>query len=230
MRNFNFPFRSKTISEFWGRWHISLSTWLRDYIYLPLILSFSKKMNKVKSILFNKETRIYSLATIITFLISGIWHGAAWTFVILGALHGFYLVFANITKKVRKNINHFILLDRIPWLFNAIQIVLTFILVNIGFLFFRSKNVETAWYILRSMFTHPLSKLYPGESQWITMISILLIFILLILESLQIRGWISVYFSKSRVPRPLRWAGYIALLIMICILGVTGDRFIYFQF
>lgn len=230
MRNFNFPFRAKSVSEFWARWHISLSTWLRDYIYLPLILYFSRRMKKPKYSFWSKETYIYSIATIITFLISGIWHGAAWTFVILGALHGFYLVFAILTKNKRKKFNQLIGLDKLPKLYNAIQIIITFALVNIGFLFFRSKDVDTAWQILSAMFSDPFSKLYPGESQWITLISILLILLLIILEILQTKGYISSYFSKSGFSRPLRWAGYIALLLMICILGVGGDRFIYFQF
>src|SRR5579864_3863024 len=103
MTNFNKPYRSKSVSEFWKRWHISLSTWFRDYLYISL------GGNRVSI------PRWY-LNLMIVFLVSGLWHGANWTFVIWGALHGFYLIFALATEKPRKRLAKKFYLDRFSFL------------------------------------------------------------------------------------------------------------------
>jgi D-alanyl-lipoteichoic acid acyltransferase DltB (MBOAT superfamily) len=136
MDNFNNPYQSKSIREFWGRWHISLSTWFKDYLYITL------GGNKVSI------PRWY-LNLFIVFLVSGLWHGANWTFVVWGAIHGFYLVFAIATKKFRQQINDFFYLEKIP-LFPQL---VTFTLVALAWIFFRAKNIKTAIYIIVHIFT-----------------------------------------------------------------------------
>ncbi len=105
MKNFNNPYSSQSISEFWKRWHISLSSWLRDYIYIPLGGSRVFKWR-------------YYYNLIIVFLISGLWHGAGWTFIIWGLLHGFYLIFSDWSKEWREKFARFIRLDRFPGLYH----------------------------------------------------------------------------------------------------------------
>ncbi|MBU1036481.1 MBOAT family protein [Patescibacteria group bacterium] len=101
MRNFSYPYFSRNIAEFWRRWHISLSTWLRDYLYYPLVYSAKNK------------TRIWIYtSTFITFVLIGLWHGAGWNYIAMGALFGFYLVFSSITKNIRKKIAKFISLRK----------------------------------------------------------------------------------------------------------------------
>ena len=123
MINFNNPYQSKSFHEFWTRWHISLSTWFRDYLYISL------GGNRVTI------PRWY-LNLFIVFLISGLWHGASWTFVVWGALHGFYLVFELITKGTRRRINKIIHLDKLPFL----SAITTFSFVTFAWIFFRANN------------------------------------------------------------------------------------------
>jgi len=92
MENFNFPYISKSIKEFWQRWHISLSTWLRDYLFLPLAYSTSRKLKKERYFSIRVDQIIYMIATSITFLVCGFWHGAAWNFIVWGLIHGFLLI------------------------------------------------------------------------------------------------------------------------------------------
>ena len=117
MNNFKRPYFAKSISEFWSRWHISLSTWFRDYLYFPL-----------------GGNRVYRYRwyfnLFIVFLISGIWHGANWTFVIWGALNGLYLVFSIVSQKYRDKINSFLGLSKNKIIFEFIQIITTLILTS----------------------------------------------------------------------------------------------------
>jgi alginate O-acetyltransferase complex protein AlgI len=136
MTNFDKPYQSKSIHEFWKRWHISLSSWFKDYLY------FSLGGNRVTI------PRWY-LNLFIVFLVSRLWHGSNWTFVIWGALHGFYLAFAIVTEKYRQSINKILFLDRIHFL----PVLTTFILVAFAWIFFRANNVQSALYIIKHLFT-----------------------------------------------------------------------------
>ena len=131
MENFKSPYLSSSVKEFWNRWHISLSTWFRDYIYYPL--GGSKKGTKRKMI---------NLA--IVFLISGLWHGAAWTFVIWGMLHAFFRIMEEIKfRKIKREDNIFT---------NLVKILFTFIVVNISWVFFRANKIEDAIYVFKNAF------------------------------------------------------------------------------
>ncbi len=136
MKNFNRPYQSSSIEEFWKRWHISLSSWFKDYLYIPL------GGNRVTI------PRWY-LNLFIVFLISGIWHGANWTFIVWGALHGFYLVFGLITKRFQTRIARWLRLDKLPF----ISVIVTFTLVSFAWVFFRSPDVHTAAYIAKRLIT-----------------------------------------------------------------------------
>lgn len=126
MPNFDQPYHSRSIYEFWSRWHISLSSWFRDYLYISL------GGNRVTI------PRWY-LNLFIVFILSGLWHGANWTFVIWGALNGFYLVFAHITKDLRSRFRRFIGLDKHPFVHNTLQILITFGLIKFSWIFFQGK-------------------------------------------------------------------------------------------
>lgn len=138
--NFKTPYFSKSITEFWRRWHISLSSWLRDYMYYPLSLSFGR-VTKIK---------LY-LITFITFTIIGLWHGAAWTFVIFGMIHGFYLVIEMFTDKIRRNISKLTIITKFSRIHHALQMAAVFLLVSISFIFFRAKNLDQALYIFKKI-------------------------------------------------------------------------------
>jgi len=141
MTNFNRPYLSRNISEFWKRWHISLSTWFKDYFYISL------GGNRVR------VPRWY-LNLFLVFLVSGLWHGANWTFIIWGALNGFYLVFAIITKDIRFKFNQIIGLNKFPKIYNFVQILLTFLLSSFAWIFFRANTVGDAFHIVSQIFTN----------------------------------------------------------------------------
>ena len=136
MRNFDHPYFARSISEFWRRWHISLSTWFRDYVYIPL------GGNRVP-----RPRWVFNL--FLTFLISGLWHGAAWTYVIWGALHGAYLVLSILTEPLWIRLSALTRLDRFPRLKFALAALTTFALVTFAWIFFRAASLADALYIVR---------------------------------------------------------------------------------
>lgn len=140
--NFKTPYFSKSVTEFWRRWHISLSSWLRDYLYYPLVLGWGK-ISKIKM--------YYS--TLITFTLIGLWHGANWTFVAFGFIHGFYLVVEMLTENIRKQLINFTHIYKLPRLLNLIQMFIVFILVSLSFIFFRSNTFNQAMFIFKKIFS-----------------------------------------------------------------------------
>lgn len=211
MENFDRPYLSKSVGEFWKRWHISLSTWFRDYVYIPLGG--------------NRTVRwrwYYNL--FITFLISGLWHGANWTFVIWGALHGFYLISSRMTADVRKRIAERLQLARIQRLVTWSNILVTFGLVVIGWIFFRAENVDQALLIFKKIASLDLSlnpsmlMAYKGSYNFV--LSFLALGLLLLSYAL---------------PKDLKLRHnllFMSVTTIIIILFGTGaeSEFIYFQF
>jgi len=161
MQNFRQPYFSKSIGEFWRRWHISLSSWFRDYFFLPVTFSlirFKMKLNIFRKL--NTERTGYILGSLLTMFLIGIWHGSGLSFIIWGLLHGVYLSISNITDKPRKR------LSRIFYKKNKnlsyIKIFITYFLVLFGWLFFRSESLSKAFYIFKKItyltgFEHLLS-------------------------------------------------------------------------
>lgn len=152
-RNFNLPFVASNISEFWDRWHMSLSSWLNDYIFNPVALCFRRKMaDQPKEIRKKYKLLPECAALVITFLASGIWHGAGWTFVLWGCLHGIlsvaHQVYASWMKKKHK---HFA--DHKPRWVKAADVILCYVSVNIIQVFFRADSVQDAFRFYKEMFT-----------------------------------------------------------------------------
>jgi alginate O-acetyltransferase complex protein AlgI len=139
MANFRQPYFSTSIQEFWKRWHISLSSWLTDYVYTPFTRAKWLKMHWYPKLL---------LSLLLTFLVSGLWHGANWTFVVWGAMHGLYLIVAVLMQKRRAAAVKAIGLDKKPVLLKWVNIVFTFTLVCIAYIFFRANTLSDAFYIL----------------------------------------------------------------------------------
>ena len=143
MQNFAFPYFSRDISEFWRRWHISLSTWFRDYIYIPLGGSKVKTKFKIRNIL-------------IIFLVSGFWHGANWTFIIWGLLNAIYFIPLMLMKKNRVNTDVVAKGSLLPSFKEFFQIIYTFFLTVLAWVFFRSENITKALEIFREIFSDSL--------------------------------------------------------------------------
>lgn len=220
MDNFKRPYFSKSISEFWRRWHVSLSTWFKDYLYIPL------GGNRV-SIL-----RWY-LNLLIVFLVSGLWHGAAWTFVIWGGLHGIYLVCGIISQNIRKTIINYTQLDKFPKIHQLVKIGITFILVNLAWIFFRANSLLDAVYVLTHLFSGislNFSRINLGGIGWEGLIiAFASIAFMEFVHLLQRHNKMRRFLSDK--PVWLRWTIYLIIIFAIILFGVFESKeFIYFQF
>lgn len=230
MINFRSPYFAYSVKDFWSRWHISLTTWFRDYLYIPL------GGNRVV-----KWRWYYNL--FIVFLVSGLWHGASWTFVIWGALHGFYLIFGTATEPVRAKVAHKMNFHRMPRLNSFLQIATTFFLVCLAWVFFRANNVSDAWYITTHMFTGisesatailqddygKTKLLYLNQMREIFYLSVLSVFFLLMREYAD--RITDLQKLLGRLPVPVKVAFYGLAGALIVLMGnFTEAEFIYFQF
>ncbi|MBF0313113.1 MAG: MBOAT family protein [Oligoflexia bacterium] len=232
MKNFDRPYFAKSISEFWKRWHISLSTWFKDYLYISL------GGNRCGGL------RMY-FNLFLTFLVSGLWHGASWNYVIWGALNGFYLVFALATVSPREKICKLLQMHRYPLLLKTWQISITFALIAFSWIFFRAPDLATALYIVQHLFNvSELSNLLFSSAQFnqITLfgnytgmsgrelLSAMLLLMLLTAIHLRQRHH-TIREELSLRPFYIRWPLYYALVMSIIFWGVYGEnQFIYFQF
>ena len=219
MRNFDAPYESRSIAEFWKRWHISLSTWFRDYLYIPM----GGNRVAVPRWYFN---------LLFVFVVSGFWHGANWTFLIWGALHGFYLILAIVTQKWRDRLTAVLGINRVKWLYDGIQVVSTFSLVAFAWIFFRANNLSDALYMARGV----LRPLRTKGASIINQVGLST----LAMSGMLILGMLLVEFANRRrnlelrlqsYPKVYRWGVYYVLLVALISLSVYTKRyFIYFQF
>ena len=215
--NFNHPLFSRSIKEFWRRWHLSLSSWLKDYIYIPL--GGNKKGT------FRKYINI-----LITFGISGLWHGAGIRFIIWGLIHGFYQIIGDLTKKTREFIYYKLKIEKDCLLHKIISTVTTFSLVTISFIVFRANSLKETIYIFKSILTTFNPWVILGQSKYLLGLDVkdytVLIFALIILLI------VSIYQEKQCIrdailaqALPIRWTIYIASILFIFLFGTYGFGF-----
>ena len=210
MRNFNVPYFSRDIAEFWRRWHISLTTWFRDYVYIPLGGSRVAKWKVVRN-------------TFIIFLVSGLWHGANWTFILWGAFHALLFLPLILMGKNRKYTN-IVAADRwLPSIKELGQMLLTFVLAALGWILFRSQSIGEAIDFYTSLFTGGLS----GAN--LPMRTIVFVAIMLLVEWLQRKREHGLDMSGVR-SGVIRYIFYVCVLALIFVFGVFNETFIYFQF
>lgn len=214
MQNFNLPYLANSISDFWKRWHISLSSWFGSYVYLPL------GGNRVKL-----SRWVLNISAV--FLLSGLWHGASWTFIIWGALHASYYFVEHLGSKFFKLAKLESIVQQ-KW-YKVFKILSVFLMVCFAWIFFRANSIKDAFFITESIFSWE-GNLTFGSSTFNFAISLMLILFLIVVQVLQYRGKLVLYFSEVSYPRPLVWLSYSLLLIGIAILGMSSNAFIYFQF
>ncbi|MBF0483583.1 MAG: MBOAT family protein [Candidatus Omnitrophica bacterium] len=215
MQNFNRPYSSRSVAEFWKRWHISLSSWFRDYFYISL------GGNRV-----SKPRWFFNL--LITFMVSGLWHGANWTFLIWGILNGFYLTCGIWTQDIRKKIVSTIGLDQLPYLHNLIRVGCTFALICFSWIFFRASSLSDAVWLIKHMFS------WGNGWDWISFSQIMILILCAALGmvkrsydriasglAVDVRGWSAV--MNYLIPA-------LAINYMIFFGVRTHAQFIYFQF
>jgi len=215
MTNFNRPYFAKNIAEFWKRWHISLSTWFKDYLYFSL----GGSRVSIPRWYFN---------LFIVFLVSGLWHGANWTFIIWGAINGCYIIFSNISHPLQSRLSKIAWISKYRGISQCIQIISTFLMVSFAWIFFRANNISDAFLIIRKIFTRPGSLFFENSSMLI--FSFAGIFFLLFAEIKKeyYKGKFSFLNNENWI---VRYFSYATLIILILLMGVfDGGQFIYFQF
>ncbi len=221
MKNFNRPYFSVSIKDFWRNWHISLSSWLKDYVYIPMGGSRCMLIRKYFNLL-------------VTFLLSGLWHGANWTFVLWGGIHGFYQIIGDLKNKIFKT-------DRPQFfLLTFFRIIITFTLVSFAWIFFRANTLSDAFYIVQSIFSdfnnitnaQYMYELLNSMGLSIYEILICLCSILFLMAVEVFENKTVIHYKLNSIPFILRFIFYYVVVIAILALGVFGNdkQFIYFQF
>lgn len=212
MRNFNYPYFSRDIAEFWRRWHISLSTWFRDYLYIPLGGSRGSKWMQLRNVF-------------IIFIVSGFWHGANWTFVFWGFLHALFFLPVLLLGKNRKNLDQVAQGRWLPSLKELLQMTITFVLACIAWVFFRAPNITAAFDYLKRIFVDLDFKIQYLNIERYNIEMLLILFIFIGFE----------WFHRNQ-EHPFtgkwKWIKVASIILMILTLGVYSNHqdFIYFQF
>lgn len=220
MRNFAFPYFSRDIAEFWRRWHISLSTWFRDYLYIPLGGNRGGRWTSIRN-------------TCIIFLVSGFWHGANYTFIIWGAIHA--LLFLPLLLRGTNRLNTATVAPGrwLPRPREFVAMLLTFALVTFAWVFFRAADLGNAWDMISGVASgYAHAPLQIARLPWVLLTTPVALFILLmlVLEWLQRDRQHALADLERFAGRPLRWASYYALLLVVLYHSGEEQTFIYFQF
>lgn len=213
MKNFAFPYFSRDIAEFWRRWHISLSTWFRDYVYIPLGGSHYGTLLSIRNIF-------------IIFIVSGFWHGANWTFIVWGAINALYFLPMMLLGKNRINMNTVAEGKKLPGLKEVAQIGATFFLTTIAWIFFRAENLSHAAAYLSGVFS--LSFFSVPEILPKKILRLLIFFV--IVEWVQREKEHALQIDTFIFPKAIRWGAYYVIIEILIRFGGNQQEFIYFQF
>lgn len=217
MQNFAFPYFSRDIAEFWRRWHISLSSWFRDYVYIPLGGSKGGTGMKIRN-------------TFIIFLVSGFWHGANWTFVVWGALNALYFLPLMLAKRNRSNLEVVAKGRYLPSVRELISVLMTFGLTVIAWVFFRADSVGHAFEYISGIFTSTIIEKPHFNNMLGAYITIGLIAFLISVEWMGRNGLYALAEFKAKVKKPVRFVFYYSIVLTIIWFMDKEQEFIYFQF
>lgn len=214
-RNFYFPYFARSITEFWQRWHITLTSWFRDYLYIPL------GGNRVAG-------GKFAANIMIVFLVSGLWHGAAWNFVFWGGIHGILYLIEKFTLPLGKRVGDFFRLN--VHLLQVVKIVITFNLVSLAWVFFRAASIGDAFTLIGNAFVHLALPIRMMSSQFSTYLACG--FALFFIASELVLYWSSKTDHRliRSVPPMVRYPAYAVGLLVISLFGLSSNEFIYFHF
>jgi alginate O-acetyltransferase complex protein AlgI len=215
LRNFAFPYFSRDIAEFWRRWHISLTTWFRDYLYIPLGGSRGGMFVKVRN-------------TFIIFLVSGFWHGANWTFIVWGALNALYFLPLMLLNINRTNLDIVAQDTFFPTIREILGMILTFLMAVFGWIFFRANDLSHALSYIQNMFSTSLFK--APHLPELASLTIFFILFCMVIEWFGRRGNYALETFALKWYTPFRWLFYAFLIVCIIVLSGKEQEFIYFQF
>jgi alginate O-acetyltransferase complex protein AlgI len=214
LKNFNYPYFSRDIAEFWRRWHISLSSWFKDYLYIPLGGSNGNIWLKIRN-------------TFIIFIVSGFWHGANWTFIVWGVLNALFIMPSIILNTNRNNIEIVAKNKTFPNLKELLQISTTFLLATFAWIFFRAKNLEQAFHYIGNLFSKSLFNL-PSKRPSIEILTLLIFFIFI--EWMGRENDFGIQKTGLKQMQLFRWFFYLLLVLIVLLFAGKEQVFIYFQF
>lgn len=225
MRNFGYPYFARDITEFWKRWHISLTSWFRDYLFLPVSFSVSWRIKTERVLCIRSDMFIYIVASIVTWFLTGLWHGANYTFIIWGLIHGFFLVVYQWQRKPRKELIKRTGIPNDHPLVIGLETAFTLIIVMFAWIFFRAESAQQAFAYLSRLFSpslFTLPKVHP-----ILISSIAMSFFLA--EWLQRRKEHALQIELIE-NKFLRWGIYYGVVLLILFYAGGQQEFIYLQF
>lgn len=217
MRNFSSPYFSRDIAEFWRRWHISLSTWFRDYLYIPLGGSRGGTWMKVRN-------------TFIIFIVSGFWHGSNWTFIVWGALNAIYFLPLLLTNKNRNFLGVVAQGKYLPTLKELSLMLITFGLTVFAWIFFRADSIGHAFTYIHGIFSASLFSFPEFEGMGRALKIIILVVLFVLIEWIGREGQYAIEHLSFKLKWPFRWAIYYTIIFLIFWFGGKEQQFIYFQF
>ncbi len=232
--NFKQPFFSKTISEFWTRWHITLGTWFKDYIFYPL--SLSKPLKNITSKCRKKIGNYYgplvsgTIALFCVWLCNGLWHGAAWTYIFFGMYHFIFILMGNLFEPLLRLITNKTHIKRTSKIYICLQIIKTTVIVIFGELFFRAISLNAGFFMVGKIFTNFTFKNFgklkdiglPIYDLIVLLVAILIVFVISILKERNIK--IREFIAKRNIA--IRWSLYIGLVVFILVFGAYGAGYV----
>ncbi|MFH6772687.1 MBOAT family O-acyltransferase [Gaetbulibacter aestuarii] len=217
MQNFNFPYFSRDIAEFWRRWHISLSTWFRDYLYIPLGGSRGGTVMKVRN-------------TFIIFIVSGFWHGANWTFIVWGLLNAIYFLPLLLTKNNRNHLDVVAKGKYLPSIKEFFLMGLTFCLTVLAWIFFRAENIGHAISYISKIFSSTIFSLPENHKEISLIFTLLTIVLFLFVEWIGRENKYAIENLALKMNSTFRYSMYCTIAILIILCSGSEQQFIYFQF
>lgn len=228
MDNFKSPYYAASISQFWKRWHISLTSWFRDYLYIPLGGNRKGKLRKY-------------LNVFIIFFVSGLWHGAAWNYIIWGVMNGIFMIIEEISTDFRRKVRDRFSVDTSRFSYRLATRLITFVLVDFTWLFFRASSMRDALLMIEKCIYYPaperiagLAFVSMGMTTQVAVVVLISLMLLFVVDAMQYKGMDVVQFVFSQGAW-FRYVVYAGLLLGILLFGVYGNQyeqtqFIYFQF
>jgi alginate O-acetyltransferase complex protein AlgI len=225
MRNFAYPYFARDIIEFWKRWHMSLTAWFRDYIFLPLSFTFSWKIRNEKVLMIRTDNFIYISASAITWFLTGLWHGANYTFILWGLINGLFLIIYHLQRNPRKRLFKKLGISNNNLFIATVETIFTLGIILIAWIFFRSDTIPHALGYIGRMFSSSLFTM----PQLLSAKMVVLIPLFLCAEWVQRNEEhvLRLEFMNSGI---IRWCIYFTILFLILSLGGENQKFIYFQF
>lgn len=230
MQNFAYPYFSRDMKEFWKKWNISLTTWFRDYVFLPVAYAVSRRIKAERLFFIKTDFIIYFVGIVITWGLTGLWHGANYTFILWGFIQGFFLLLNHVFSKPRKRLLSQLNVRHDNLLLASADYVITFMIIMFSWVFFRADNFGHAMDYISGIFSSSLFTIPQYKGSGTLLITLISIIIFFLFEFTGRKNEFAISELGKNWPRFLRWSMYYGLMIAIIWFSEKEQQFIYFQF